>query len=163
MKLHTNTRRAAFSFAVFALASAGIAHASPRCHRVHYRVTLTASADPTCPSPIGLCATGELRGSISGTSDFIGQGFAPIVDPVDPDSTHVALLTGDNTIHLRGGDLYTKDAVVLATVGDGEFAEVDTVVGGTGIYAGATGTITATGVFANGEGEGTAEGIVCRK
>lgn len=160
MKLHTNTRRAALSFAVFALVSAGIAHAGSRCHSVHYRVTLAASTDPGCTSPIGLCATGELRGSISGTSDFIGTSF---VTTVDTAATSTVVLTGDNVIHLRGGDLYTKDAIVLATVGVGEFAEVDTVVGGTGIYAEATGTITATGVFANGEGEGRAEGIVCRQ
>lgn len=159
MKLHTNARRAAFSFALLALASTGLAHADSRCHRVHYRVTLAASADPGCTSPIGLCATGQLRGSVSGDSEFIGTSF---VQSVDTAATSVVLLTGDNTIHLRHGDLYTKDAIVLATIGDGEFAEVDTVVGGTGIYAGATGTITATGVFANGVGEGTAEGIVCR-
>jgi hypothetical protein len=162
MKLHTNARLAALSFAVLAL-STGIARADSLCHRIHYSVTLAASADPGCTSPIGLCATGELRGSVSGNSDFLGMSFAPIVDPVDPDSTHVALLTGDNTIHLHGGDLLTKDAIVLELVGDGNFGEVDTVVGGTGIYAGATGTITATGVFANGAGEGTAEGIVCRQ
>lgn len=160
MNLHTNARRAALSFAVFAFASAGIAHAGSRCHRVHYRITLAASADSGCTSPIGLCATGELRGSVSGTSDFIGTSFVPTVDSA---ATSVVLLTGDNVIHLRGGDLYTKDAIVLATVGDGEFAEVDSVVDGTGIYAGATGTITATGVFANGIGEGTADGLICRQ
>jgi len=159
MKLHTNARRAALSFAVLAL-STGIAHADSRCHQVHYRVTLAASADPGCTSPIGLCATGELRGSVSGTSEFIGTSFVPTVDTA---ATSTVLLTGDNTIHLRGGDLYTKDAIVLELVGDGNFGEVDTVVGGTGDYAGATGTITATGVFANGLGEGTAEGIVCRQ
>ncbi len=152
----------AYAFASLVLVSAAAHADSPRCHRVHYRVTLAASTEPGCTSPIALCAGGELRGSLSGTSDFIGQSFAPIVDPVDPNSTHVALLTGDNTIHLRGGDLYTKDAIVLELVGDGNFGEVDTVVGGTGIYAGATGTITATGVFANGLGEGTAEGMICR-
>jgi hypothetical protein len=159
MKLHTNVRRAALSLAVLALASTGIAHADSRCHKVHYRVTLAASTEPGCTSPIGLCATGELRGSVSGTSEFIGTSFVPTVDTA---ATSSVLLTGDNVIHLPGGDLYTKDAIVLATVGDGEFAEVDTVVGGTGIYAGATGTITATGVFANGVGEGRAEGLVCR-
>lgn len=160
MKLHTNFRRTALSFALFSLAAASVAHADSRCHRVHYRVTLAASADPGCTSPIGLCATGELRGSVSGTSDFIGTSF---VTTVDTAATSTVVLTGDNVIHLRGGDLYTKDAIVLATTGDGEFAEVDTVVGGTGIYAEATGTITATGVFANGLGEGRAEGIVCRQ
>ena len=155
-----NIKRTAFILAVLALASAGIANADSRCHQVHYRVTLAASADPGCTSPIGLCAIGELFGSVSGNSEFVGTSFVP---SVDTGATSVVLLTGDNTIHLRDGDLYTKDAIVLATVGDGEFAEVDTVVGGTGAYAGATGTITATGVFANGAGVGTADGLVCRQ
>jgi hypothetical protein len=50
----------------------------------------------------------------------------------------------------------TQDAIVLRTTGAGEFAEVDTVVGGTGDWSGATGVIQATGKFtfaAGGTGE----------
>ena len=75
----------------------------------------------------------------------------------------MVLLTGDNVIHTSRGDIQTKDSIVLSTVGKGEFAEVDTVVGGTGIYAGATGTVTATGTFLNGVGEGITVGEICTR
>jgi hypothetical protein len=57
------------------------------------------------------------------------------------------LLTGDAVLTTKTGTLSTKDAVVLRTVGAGEFSEVDVVVGGTGVYAGMTGTIQASGTF----------------
>jgi hypothetical protein len=74
----------------------------------------------------------------------------------------VILLLGDNAIHTRDGDLFTKDAVGLKTTGEKEFAEVDVAVGGTGAWAGATGTITATGTFdpVTG-GSGSYEGEIC--
>jgi hypothetical protein len=71
------------------------------------------------------------------------------------------VLTGDNTFHTTRGDFFTKDAIVLSTVGDGEFSVVDVVVGGTGDWAGATGVVTATGTFRNGAGEGVLEGEIC--
>jgi hypothetical protein len=57
--------------------------------------------------------------------------------------------------------LLTKDAISLDTAGNGEFAEVDTIVGGTGLWAGYTGKLTATGTFADGSGEGTYSGLAC--
>jgi hypothetical protein len=133
------------------------AWAEPHCRAVHSRIDLAAGA-PTCGSAIGLCAGGTLRGTLQGESSFIGTGFVPTVDT---GVTGVVVLTGDNAIHTKDGDLLTKDAIVLATTGDGEFAEVDTVVGGTGAYEGASGKFTATGTFANGTGFGVLVGEVC--
>lgn len=70
-------------------------------------------------------------------------------------------VTGDNTYTTSGGQFFTKDAIVLSTVGDGDFAEVDIVTGGSGDWAGATGALTATGTFANGIGEGFITGEIC--
>src|SRR5262249_54553841 len=130
------------SLAVAALPAA----ADPHCRIVHGHVDLAAGA-PTCGSAIGLCAGGVLTGGLKANSDFIGTSSVP---PVDTGATGVVVLTGDNTIHTKDGDLLTKDAIVLQTSGDGQFAEVDTVVGGTGEYAGATGFLNATGTFVNG-------------
>ena len=135
------------------------AAADPHCEKVHSRLLLEASTDPGCTSPIGLCATATLRGSLKADTDFIGSSF---VSTVDTPVTAVVILTGDNTFHTSRGDFFTKDSIVLSTVGAGEFAEVDTVTGGTGEYAEATGALTATGTFANGLGEGVIEGEICR-
>jgi hypothetical protein len=139
-------------------AAAAPAAAASNCKKVHSHLFLAASTAPGCTSPIGLCAGATLRGSLKATTEFVGTSFLPTVDTA---ISAVVVLTGDNTFHTDGGDFYTKDAIVLSTVGAGEFAEVDTVIGGTGEWAGATGNLTATGTFANGIGEGIIEGEIC--
>ncbi len=152
-------RRAAVAALALALglAAGGAAWADPSCHAIHGSVSL-GNAEGPCDSIIGLCAGGELRGVLRGTSEFVGTGLAPNVDTA---ATSVVTLTGDNVIHLRDGDLFTKDAIVLATAGNGEFAEVDTIIGGTGAYAGASGRFVATGFFGAGGGEGVYHGELC--
>ena len=142
---------------VLVLAAAGAASADPSCHAIYGSVSLGPAEGP-CESDIALCATGKLRGVLRGNSEFTGTGIA---GNVDTETTSVVTLTGDNVIHLKNGDLYTRDAIVLATAGNGEFAEVDTIVGGTGAYAGASGRFVATGVFAAGVGEGVYHGELC--
>lgn len=142
----------------FVALAAAPAAAAPRCTRVHAHLFIEAEAVPTCGSLIGLCAKATLHGSLKATTDFVGTSFQATVDTP---ATAVVLLTGDNTFHTTHGDFFTKDAIVLSTVGGGEFAEVDTVVGGTGDWAGATGNLTATGTFVNGIGEGIIQGEIC--
>jgi hypothetical protein len=161
MSKHTHTlcRCLGLAAALSAVALASLpAAAAPKCTRVHSHLFLEASPDPTCGSPIALCATATLRGSLKADTEFVGTSF---VTTVDTPATAVVVLTGDNVFHTTQGDFYTKDAIVLSTVGAGEFAEVDTVTGGTGAWAGATGRLTATGTFANGVGEGIIEGEIC--
>ena len=148
---------AAAAVLVLTFVLTGVATASQQCRPVFSRVDLAVSAGP-CDSAIGLCAGGVLQGTLNARSSFVGTGSVPTVDT---GATGVVVVTGDNTIHARGGDLFTKDAIVLATTGDGEFAEIDTIVGGTGVYAGATGKLTGTGTFANGVGAGVLFGEVC--
>ena len=98
--------------------------------------------------------TGSYKGDLKGNSAFTSTGFIPT------DIPDVGVLTGNNLIHTDYGDLMTQDAIVLRTTGAGEFAEVDTVVGGTGDWTGATGVIRAIGKFtfeAGGEGDYTGE------
>jgi hypothetical protein len=74
----------------------------------------------------------------------------------------VVLLTGDDHVTTKAGTLDTKHAIGLRTTGAGEFAEVDTVVGGTGEWAGATGAIRAQGTFsATAGGGGDYVGQLC--
>ena len=99
-------------------------------------------------------------GSLRAVTDFVGLSIRQVEDP-NPPTVPVVLLLGDNVFHTDRGDFFTKDSVVLSTVGAGEFAEVDLILGGTGDYAGATGALTATGTFTNGFGEGILQGEIC--
>ena len=152
--------RKTFAFAVLAVAVAFAvpAFADPVCHSVHGRLEIVAN-EPTCGSAIFLCANAFLHGTIQAHTDFIGTSSEETIDTED---TGVVVITGDNVFHTNDGDFYTKDAIVLATTGAGEFAEIDTITGGTGEWAGATGSITATGTFVDGVGHGTYYGTVCR-
>jgi hypothetical protein len=135
------------------------ATAASDCHKVSGKFTLTAVSGPACASPVGVCATAEFSGGLKGTSVFTGTSIVPTADTA---TTGVVLLTGDTTIQARDGALSSKDAVTLRTTGAGEFAEVDTIIGGTGGLAGATGVLTATGTFtAAGGGNGVYQGELC--
>jgi hypothetical protein len=151
--------------AVVALALLNAASAAPECKQVEGKFTLQPFGEPDCTSPVDLCATGSYKGGIKGSSVFVGSRLTPTVDmpaAADMPATAVVLLTGDNTIATGGGTLLTKDAIVLRTIGAGEFAEVDTIVGGTGEWAGASGQLIATGTFTAAGGEGEYRGEICR-
>jgi hypothetical protein len=142
----------------FAVAGSGTFAASG-CKKVQGKFTLTPVSGPLCTSTIGICATGSFSGGLKGDSLFIGTS---LVTTVDTPATAVVLLTGDNRIETRAGVVMTKDAILLNTTGAGEFAEVDTIVSGTGDWAGATGRITASGTFnAVSGGSGAYNGEVC--
>lgn len=161
-RIDSRTKILTASFAVLGLAAIGTTHVArangPSCRKVHARVFLQAEETPTCGSPIGLCASGELMGTLSGRSSFVGTSF---VSTVDTPSTGVAVITGDNRIETSSGVILTKDTIALKTIGNGEFAEIDEIVGGTGAFAGATGTLTGTGTFIAGAGEALLIGEVC--
>ena len=141
------------------LLATGTAGADASCRTGAGRFSLTALTGPDCTSPVGICARGSYLGPVLGSADFIATTLVPTVDTP---ATGVVLLTGDNSFDLRDGTLLTKDAIVLKTTGAGDFAEVDTIVGGTGAWAGATGTLRGQGTFTvQGGGQGSYEGEVC--
>jgi hypothetical protein len=124
------------------------------CKKVSGTFTLTPVSGTGCTSAVGICASGAYKGGIKATSAFTGTS---LLQTVDTPTTSAILLTGDNQFSVAaGGTLSTKDAIVLRTSGAGEFAEVDTVVGGTGPLVGTTGVLRAQGTFtieAGGGGE----------
>ena len=145
------------ALAALAFVSTG-AMATSGCKKVNGKFTLQPATQCTS-SPINLCATGMYSGDIKGNNEFTGTSFTPAGDvPL------VFVLTGDNLIHTEEGDLMSKDAIVLNgdPDGQGDFAELDTVIDGAGAWAGATGQITAVGNFnpASG-GEGEYSGEIC--
>lgn len=132
--------------------------AASTCQKVKGKFTLQAITGPACNSSVGVCANGNFSGDLAGTSVFIGSSLIP---SVDTPTTGVVFLTGDTALTTKNGILLTKDAISLSTTGNGEFGEVDSIVGGTGEWAGYTGKFTATGTFINGSGDGIYSGEVC--
>lgn len=123
----------------------GVATASSNCKKVNGKLVLNADT------------TGSYSGDLRGTSAFTADGF-----PGDTGVAGVGLLTGTNIISTDGGTLTTRDAIVLRLAAPGEFAEVDTIISGTGVWANATGVIQATGTFIFGVGgEGDYFGEIC--
>jgi hypothetical protein len=140
-----------------ALAASGAEAAA--CKKVSGSFTLTPLSGPVCTSPVGICATGSYKGGIKASSVFTGTS---LLQTADTPTTAVVVLTGDNQFSSTGGTLLTKDAIVLRTTGVGEFAEVDTVIGGTGQWAGANGVLRAQGTFtATAGGGGDYVGELC--
>jgi hypothetical protein len=128
------------------------------CKKVHARVFLHAEETPTCGSPIGLCASAELYGSLAGTATVVGTSSTPTPDT---STTGVVLLTAEDRVDTGDGVFLTKGAAVLQTTGEGVFAEVNQIVGGSGRWAGATGTLTGTGTLIDGAGEALVSGEIC--
>lgn len=153
-----SNRTATLAFVITAVALATGAPAAARCRSVRGKLALQPVTGPTCASSIGVCATGSFHGGVAGVFSFTGTSLMPTGDTP---TTSVVLLSGDNLIQTKNGALMTKDAVVLRTTGTGDFAEVDTIIGGTGGWAGATGSLTATGTLTGAGGEGRFTGEVC--
>ena len=141
------------------IVASGGASAAGMCKNVRGTFTLQSVTGPACGSSVGICATGQYRGAIAGNSTFTGSS---VVATADTAATGVVLVTGDNTIDSGRGMLKTRDALLLKTTGEGDFAEVDTIVGGTMSWAGATGQLRAQGTFTPATGGGGSyTGEVC--
>ena len=82
-------------------------------------------------------ATGALRGDFRATVTSLRPS-------VDTPTTSVVFLTTDLVLNDRHGQLTIKEAIAYATA-DGQFADLATVVGGTGRWQGATGRLVISG------------------
>ncbi len=138
-------RRVLAGVALLLTLLAGSGHAvAAGCKKVNGKFTLASVSGAACSSPVGVCATGTFSGDLAGTSVFTGSSLVPTVDTP---TTSVVLLTGDTVLQVRDGTLQSKDAIVLRLTGAGDFAEVDTIVAGTGALVGTTGVLRADGTF----------------
>jgi hypothetical protein len=98
--------------------------------------------------------TGQLKGDVFfSATEYLMSGDTP--------ATGVVFVTGDAVFTTRCGTLLAKDAISRAINGNGEYAEVDTVVGGTGCYAGATGRLVAAGSATAEGASGSYDGEIC--
>jgi hypothetical protein len=140
-------------------APAGNAAVATKCKNVRGHVT-SQTVTENCPSPIGLCASGQFYGASRGELLLVATSLTPTQDTP---ATGVYMYTADDIIKTKEGDIYTKDAGALnLTPGStGDDISIITITGGTGAYAGATGRLRASGTFSDAGGEFSYEGEVC--
>lgn len=145
--------------AILGVASIALAGGSRHsCRTVEGSFHLETYTDG-CDSMQGLCGRVRWEGDLRAASEFVATSYVPTVDTA---VTAVALVTGDAVLDFgRRGTLRTKDAVVWRSVGAGDFAEVDTIVGGTGNFSEATGAWRAWGTLQGTSGRGHHEGEIC--
>lgn len=145
--------------AFVATGSAGAVVASKGdCMKVSGKVTLGPVPPAECDSPLGLCGEGQVTGHLKGEVFFSATEY---LMSADTPATGVVFVTGNAVFTTRCGTLTTKDAITRAIDGNGEYAEVNTVVGGTGCHAGATGRFVASGKTTAEEASGTYTGEIC--
>lgn len=104
----------------------------------------------------GLTTTGRLIGGLQGRYDFTLTGGTGL-------PTGVILFTGESVITTKSGALHLTEAGALDGASPGNFADLQTIVAGTGAFTGASGQIFLTGNFdlATGSGVSDYRGVVC--
>ncbi|MGI8808033.1 MAG: hypothetical protein ACR2KK_09375 [Acidimicrobiales bacterium] len=118
------------------------------------RVFAELSSGPSCASPVGLCAVGEMIGGIQGSIVLTVQSIMPSGTP------GLTYVESTSVIHTKSGDLFLASSAVgnMTGTGDGEFVSLDRITGGTGKYAGASGYLQSrefvVGTSDTGEYEG---------
>src|SRR5262245_38023011 len=128
------------------------AHAE--CRTVRGALEEMQVTGPACASPVSLCTVAHLVGHLKGDARFTAASVQPTADTP---TTGVVFVTGDTTItdaRLGGkrGTLLVKNAAAFRTVGDGDLADVQIIIGGTGDFAAASGSLRVSGNFVAGAG-----------
>ncbi|HEU5296579.1 MAG TPA: hypothetical protein VFU71_17495 [Burkholderiaceae bacterium] len=137
------------------------AHAD--CRSVRGALEETQVTGMACGSPVNLCTVAHLIGHLKGEARFTA---ASVQSTADTPTTGVVFVTGDTTVtdaRLGGkrGTLVIKNAAAFRTLGEGDLADVQIIIGGTGDFAAASGSLRVSGTFVAGAGTATYEGSVC--
>jgi len=121
----------------------GTAEAKPKSISIKGKLTSQSVAGPTCTSPIGLCAVGEMKGTLNGPFEFVASTLVPAEKP------GVLFMTGVSVIHDKAGDVRCDDSAALNTAegSDGELVGLCEITGLTGRWAGASGYLQSFGTF----------------
>lgn len=129
-------------FATSALA--GHTGAAARTRRVSGHAEFQLALGPNCASPIGLCTAGVIAGDLQGT--IAGAAIAFNV-PADASVPTVGAYVNHIVISTAEGELRCTEVGGANTAGDGDFAGLCTVTGGSGRFAGAGGSFAFRGTF----------------
>ena len=122
----------------------GRAFAEPRTRAVSGQAQFQLAPGPGCTSPFGICTTGTISGDLRGTLAGTARSF---VVPADASVPSVASYINRIVIHTEPGDLTCTEVGGANTAGDGEFAGLCEITGGSGRLAGATGYLLLRGTF----------------
>jgi hypothetical protein len=142
---------------------AGGAEAGPLCKQVKGTLDIIPVLGPECTAATGICGRGSFKGDLQGP---YASTLDEIIVTADTPKTGVVLITGGTALKARvgflTGTLNLRDSGAFKSTGNGEFAEIFSVVSGTGWFENATGTLTVTGSFtvATGGG-GDFKGEIC--
>lgn len=135
-----------------------------RCLFVQGFLEERLSAGPACLSPVGLCTIAQMFGGLGGEARFTASAFIP---SADTPATNVVFVIGNTEVvnaRVSGktGTLLVKNAAAYRSSGDGDLADIQTIIGGTGELSGASGSLRIRGNFLPAEGgRATYEGTVC--
>jgi hypothetical protein len=105
---------------------------------------------PSCPSPVGLCFAGTVRGTLNGRAEAVANSLTPTAQ------AGLSLADASIVFHDLRGDLSCSHQQVifnLSPASDGEFSLVCEITSGTGRYTGATGYLYGTGNAPPGTGQ----------
>jgi hypothetical protein len=117
--------------------------AEPGSLSVHGHLTSQSVTGPECTSPVGVCATGTLHGSLNGPFEFVASSI------VSADQPGVVFLKGVTVIHDQHGEMQCADSAAFNTTrgSDGELVGLCEITGLTGQWTGASGYLQSAGTF----------------
>lgn len=134
-----------------------------RCHSVRAKVAVVKTSE-NCTSPIAFCSIGTVSGGGIVNGSFAGTALALGASAGLPSLVPSATVSfvAEHTIETPRGLLRMIGTGVFDTA-RGEFAEVDPITGGTGVFAEATGTLWLIGTTpdAGASFSGDVTGQVC--
>src|SRR5438132_11511106 len=142
------------AFVLLFTASAAPVFAEQNCKPVvgHFEADVVPPGQGHCPSvPETFCTAGRVWGGIQGNYQFVMTAAEPSV--LIGGVPTILFFTGKSTIFLKSGDtlLGTDTGSIDLPPGQGGFASLITVDGGTGAMSGATGQIRLRGEFSASE------------
>lgn len=134
--------------------------AEPDCRPVAGRAETQIVPPPTCASPVGICTSGRVFGSLHGTLKLTATSLIPSGAGGLPE---VSFFTGQSVIQVKNGDVLIGIDTGAFDLQDGTVVTLLTWVGGTGQFAGASGhiRISANLDFSTGIVESRYKGEIC--
>jgi hypothetical protein len=152
----------AFAVTIAAIPSTSLAdgrHA--RCRTVHGRFTSVPVAPPACTSPVGLCTSGQLTGTLNGGTYAFTMNT--LTTAPEPEAQFVSFFSGISTVTTRSGRVYRGvDTGAMnmnppGTEGSGKFSTLLSFTDGGSGFLHIRGTLD----FVTGNASGDYKGEIC--
>jgi hypothetical protein len=154
----------AFALSTAATPSTSLAdgnHHGNGCRKVHGKFTSVPVAPPTCTSPVGLCTSGKLTGSLNGGTYAFTMNTLNTVP--ESEAQFVAFFSGISTVTTRSGrvirgvDTGAMNLNPPGTIGSGKFSTLLSFTQGASGHLHIRGTLD----LATGNASGDYKGEIC--